>query len=210
MPITQEYFEKPPKQYRPWTVWWWFGSASTAEDLVWELQQMDEHGIGGVEINPVYALHEEGLSGEEVFGAEWQQRFLAVVREAERLGVKIWLRAGSGWPLGGPWITPELASQSLARAVADLRGPQTWSGTLPKPVAPTRWSHPQLECVSGVNTETGERRVLLADGTRARSPRFAIPAGAWQVHFIYRMRTNMQVKRPAPGGSGWCSTTTPR
>ncbi|MCW5965521.1 MAG: hypothetical protein KIT83_15905 [Bryobacterales bacterium] len=203
MAITQEFFEKPPKQYRPWTVWWWFGSASTSEDLVWELQQMDAHGIGGVEINPVYALHEEGASGAEVFGTEWQQRFLAVVREAERLGMKIWLRAGSGWPLGGPWITPELASQSLARAVVDLRGPQTWSsGALPKPVAPTRWSHPQLECVTAIHSETGERRVLLADGARARSPRFAVPAGAWQAHFIYSMRTNMQVKRPAPGGSG--------
>lgn len=203
MPITQEFFENPPKQYRPWTVWWWFGGASTAEDLVWELQQMDAHGIGGVEINPVYALNEEGRDAPPVFSDAWQQSFLAVVTEAERLGMKVWLRAGSGWPLGGPWIQPELASQSLARAVVELSGPQPWSGTLPKPVAPDRWSDPQLECVVAANTETGERRVLLADATRGRSPRFAVPAGTWRVQFIYRMRTNMQVKRPAPGGAGF-------
>ncbi len=169
---------------------------------MWELQQMDAHGIGGVEINPVYALHEEGVSGVDVFGPEWQQRFLAVVREAERLGMKIWLRAGSGWPLGGPWITPDLASQSLARAVVDIQGPRTWSGALPKPVAPKRWSDPELECVVATHTSTGERLVLLADGSSTPSPRFSVPAGAWRVHFVYRMRTNMQVKRPAPGGSG--------
>lgn len=202
MPITPEMFRNPPKQYRPWTVWWWFGGASTAEDLVWELQQMDAHGIGGVEINPVYALNEEGATGPEVFSEGWQERFLAVVREAERLGMKVWLRAGSGWPLGGPWIQPEMASQSVARAVAEAEGPSTWRGELPKPTAPNRWSHPVLECVVGVHAESGERRVLLGDGSPSGDVSFAVPAGRWKLHFLFRMRTNMQVKRPAPGGAG--------
>ncbi len=202
MPLTRDTFLAPPKIYRPWTVWWWFGASSSVEDLIWELRQMDTHGIGGVEINPVYALHEEVVAGAAVYGPEWQQRFLATVREAERLGMRVWLRAGSGWPLGGPWISPELASLSLARAVVDLDGPRTWSSDLPKPVAPTRWSNPVLECVTGVHRQTGERRVLLAQPPASGRLSFSVPAGGWHVHFIYRMRTNMQVKRAAPGGSG--------
>jgi hypothetical protein len=201
MPLTFEDFEKPPKSYRPWTVWWWFGGASTGEDLVWELQQMDAHGIGGVEINPVYALNPEGEQ-PEVFGEEWQQRFLMVVREAERLGMKIWLRAGSGWPLGGPWITPDLASQSVAKAVLRVQGPQRWTGSLPRPIAPARWGDAQLECVVGMHAETRRRLVLIADARRERSVQFDVPDGPWQIYFIYRMRTNMQVKRAAPGGAG--------
>jgi hypothetical protein len=201
MPFTLEDFESPPKSYRPWTVWWWFGGASTGEDLVWELRQMDQHGIGGVEINPVYALNPEG-ERPDVFGKEWQDRFLMVVEEAERLGMQVWLRAGSGWPLGGPWITPQLASQSVTRAVINIQGPRRWTGPLLRPIAPAHWGDPQLECVIGVNTENQRRQVFIADASRARTTEFDVPAGPWQIFFIYRMRTNMQVKRAGPGGAG--------
>ena len=205
MPLSFEAFQNPPKQYRPWTVWWWFGSASKAEDLVWELQQMDAHGIGGVEINPVYALNEAGLADPKVFSTEWQERFFAVVREADQLGMKVWLRGGSGWPFGGPWITPELASQSVVHAVAERMGPGEWNEAVPAPVAQQRWKDPQLECVVGLETKTGKRQVLIANAegrATGETVRFSIPAGAWRLFFVYRMRTNMAVKRPAPGGAG--------
>src|SRR5207253_2533980 len=54
--LNAETFLNPPKYYRPWTVWWWFGNASNERDLVRELAEMDSHGIGVVEINSVYPL----------------------------------------------------------------------------------------------------------------------------------------------------------
>src|SRR5690606_23212445 len=52
-PIT---FQQPAKAFRPWTVWWWFGSAPGNDQIQWELEQMDAAGIGGVEIVPIYSM----------------------------------------------------------------------------------------------------------------------------------------------------------
>lgn len=205
MPLTQEFFENPPKSYRPWTVWWWFGSNTTEEDLRWELAQMDEHGIGGVEINPIYAMEADdpanGVRSLDVFSADWRKRLVAALDEAEKRGMTVWMRGGSGWPFGGPWITPQLASKSVARAVLEVTGPQTWSGVPPKPLAPNRWSNPTLECVVAAGA-AGERRVLAAKVSDGGRVSLDVPAGAWTLHFISRMNTNMRVKRAGPGGAG--------
>lgn len=205
MPLTQELFENPPKAFRPWTVWWWFGSNSTEEDLRWELGQMDEHGIGGVEINPIYAMEADdpakGVQSLAVFSAPWRQRLMAALEEAEQRGMTVWMRGGSGWPFGGPWIRPQLASKSVARAVVAVSGPQTWNGVPPKPLAPARWSNPVLECVVATNL-AGERRVLEPRAAEGGRVSVAVPAGEWKLHFVSRMNTNMQVKRAGPGGAG--------
>ncbi|MDZ7637641.1 MAG: glycosyl hydrolase [Bryobacterales bacterium] len=205
MPVTQEFFENPPKQFRPWTVWWWFGSNATEEDLRWELAQMDEHGIGGVEINPIYAMEADneadGVVSREVFSPAWRRLLLAALNEAEKRGMTVWMRGGSGWPFGGPWITPELASQSLVRATLEVSGPQTWRGPLPKPLAQARWSNPRLECVFATNS-AGERRVLEAQLLPEGRASIEVPPGAWNMQFFSRMNTNMRVKRAGPGGAG--------
>ena len=41
-------------EMRPWTRWWWLGSAVTEQGLRRHLQQFAEIGIGGVEIQPIY------------------------------------------------------------------------------------------------------------------------------------------------------------
>lgn len=205
MPLTEELFENPPKQYRPWTVWTWFGSNATEEDLRWELAQMDEHGIGGVEINPIYAMEAdnpaEGIVSREVFSPAWRKLLMAALDEAEKRGMTVWMRGGSGWPFGGPWITPELASQSVARAVVKARGPRTWSGVPPMPTLRPRWSNPNLECVVGT-LANGERRVMDTRPSADGQILFDLPAGEWKLSFIYRVNTNMRVKRAGPGGAG--------
>ena len=124
--LTVELFQNPPKQYRPWTVWWWFGNATPAADLVHELEEMDRNGIGGVEINPVYTLDgadpKLGLGPVEMYSPEWQAKFNAVAEAAERLGMKVVLRGGSGWPYGGPWITENESAAAIARGITVRAG----------------------------------------------------------------------------------------
>src|SRR4029450_6683937 len=45
---------------RPWTRWWWMGSAVDEPGLTAELEALRAAGMGGVEITPIY-----GVSGTE-------------------------------------------------------------------------------------------------------------------------------------------------
>jgi len=199
-----EEFRNPPKRYRPWTVWWWFGNASREEDLAYELAEMDKAGIGDAEINPVYPLSEDdprtGIKNVPLFSAEWQRRFQAALDEAKRRGMKLILRAGSGWPLGGPWISRKFSSKAVARGFTELRGPGKFRGPLPPPVASENWTIDQLECVVAVNKQTRERVVIPRPALAG--PAWEIPPGRWRLHAIYRMFTNQAVKRATLGGEG--------
>src|ERR1700722_11279983 len=49
-------FATPPEDSKPMMRWWWFGPAVEKAELARELRAMKAGGIGGVEIQPVYAL----------------------------------------------------------------------------------------------------------------------------------------------------------
>ncbi len=49
-------FASPPADARPMMRWWWFGTAVEKPELARELRDMKAGGIGGAEIQPVYAL----------------------------------------------------------------------------------------------------------------------------------------------------------
>lgn len=201
--LTGELFRNPPKQYRPWTVWWWFGNATPAADLVHELEEMDRNGIGGVEINPVYTLDgadpKLGLGPVEMYSREWQAKFNAVAAAAERLGVKVALRGGSGWPYGGPWITESESAAAIARGVMVQAGPRQLDIEAPAPQPNSGWSVERLEAAAAWNRESGETRPLAIQGSRIQGD---LPTGEWQITAAWLMRTGQTVKRSAPGGGG--------
>jgi hypothetical protein len=103
------------REHKPWTRWWWPGSAVDASNLTRQLEQMAAAGIGGVEITPIY-----GAQGYEdryltFLGPEWMRMLEHVGREGQRLGLGIDMATGTGWPFGGPWVDESFAA---ARAVA--------------------------------------------------------------------------------------------
>jgi hypothetical protein len=196
-------FQNPPKQYRPWTVWWWFGNATPTAELVQELEEMDRNGIGGVEINPIYALDgadpKAGLGPVEMYSPEWKAKFTTVAKAAERLGMKVVLRGGSGWPYGGPWITEGESAAALARGVVNQTGPKELDLQAPAPEPYGDWKVDKLEAAAAWNRVSGD---VIALQTRDGRIHGALPAGEWQVTAAWLMRTGQTVKRNAPGGGG--------
>ena len=45
---------RPTADSRPWTRWWWLGSAADEHGLTSQLEQLAQAGFGGVEICPIY------------------------------------------------------------------------------------------------------------------------------------------------------------
>ncbi|HEX2629486.1 MAG TPA: hypothetical protein VHM26_10745, partial [Chitinophagaceae bacterium] len=58
---------------KPWTRWWWQGSAVTAEGLTWNLEQYEKAGLGGVEITPIYGIYGHEQQFVDFLSPQWMQ-----------------------------------------------------------------------------------------------------------------------------------------
>ena len=110
------------REARPWTRWWWHGSAVDEANLTRELEEMRGAGLGGVEITPIY-----GVAGAEdqfidYLTPRWLDVFEHTLREAERVDLGVDIATGNGWPFGGPWVARDDASRYLAHRSFRLRG----------------------------------------------------------------------------------------
>ncbi|MFO1448315.1 MAG: glycosyl hydrolase [Opitutaceae bacterium] len=110
---------------RPWTRWWWPGSAVDATSVTQQLEQFARAGLGGVEITPIY-----GAKGYEdrtlpYLSPAWMDMLAHTVREAHRLGLGVDMATGTGWPFGGPWVTAEDGAQKIILAQGKLTGEPT-------------------------------------------------------------------------------------
>ncbi|WP_080239785.1 glycosyl hydrolase [Spirosoma rigui] len=95
---------------KPWTFWWWMGSAVTEVELTRQLEQLAHAGLGGVHIIPIYGV--KGYENQSIpfLSKRWLAVFAHTVREANRLGLGVDVTNGTGWPFGGPTVTPDMAA----------------------------------------------------------------------------------------------------
>jgi hypothetical protein len=200
-------FLHPPDDARIWMRWWWFGPAVQDDELARELRTMKEGGVGGVEIQPVYALALDDPAKGIRNGPYLSDDFLRSVNFANKtardLGLRVSITLGSGWPYGGPHVPVTQAAGKLRLVTASL------------PTGADRVALPALE--------NGEVLIaaFVAPGTVAKyDPVVAKPlsrseAGALflstpavsdterVVLFFISSRTGQQVKRAAVGAEGF-------
>lgn len=105
----------PPvtEQTKPWTRWWWLGSAVNAQNLTLNLEQYKAAGLGGVELTPIYGIYGYESQFIEFLSPQWMQMLMHTFREAKRLGIGVDLANGTGWPFGGPFVTDDDASKTV-------------------------------------------------------------------------------------------------
>ena len=185
--------------------WWWFGPAATKPELTRELEQMKAAGIGGVEIATLYPLSlDDSAAGFHNYAYVSDEHIDALrfaAEEARRLGLRVDVTLGSGWPFGGPHIP-------ITQAAGELR-----VEAVPAPGG--------AESVAIPAMESGEKLLatFLASGTRSNldmktTKQLPDPSGARltlpgsseterTVLFFISSRTGMVVKRPAEGAAGF-------
>jgi hypothetical protein len=107
-------FAKPPDDCRIMMRWWWFGPAVTKPELQRELEQMKAEGIGGVEIATLYPLAlddpKTGFHNQQFLSDEHLDAIRFAATAARKLGLRVDITLGSGWPFGGPHIPRRLES----------------------------------------------------------------------------------------------------
>ncbi|MHB8957315.1 MAG: glycosyl hydrolase [Pirellulaceae bacterium] len=125
-------FANPPDSARPGVYWYFMDGNLNGKEMTADLESMKAAGLG----NLVFLEVDLGmLKGPVRWMTEpWQDRFVQIIRDAERLGIDVTLGIGPGWcGSGGPWIKPEQSMQHLVFSSVDLQGPQACSQKLPVP-----------------------------------------------------------------------------
>lgn len=178
-------------QSKPWTRWWWLGSAVDKENLTRELEAFAKAGIGGVEICPIYGA----VGAEDRFidflSPKWMEMLAHTTKEAKRLGLGVDMTTGTGWPFGGPMVGKDDASEGMQRIEAKAEGGKNLT---------LQWKDAELACLRAF-PESGNP-VDLKDKAKDHGIDWTPPDGTWTVSGIAVKRGIQNVKRAAPGGSG--------
>jgi hypothetical protein len=111
---------------KPWTRWWWEGSAVNKRDLTWNLEQYKNAGLGGVEITPIYGVHGYERQFINFLSPEWMEMFGHTLAESKRLGLGVDLANATGWPFGGPWVRDNDASKTIYYKTYTLSAGEEW------------------------------------------------------------------------------------
>src|SRR5437763_2134267 len=119
-------------EHRPWTRWWWLGSAVDRENLTRSLDEFKRAGIGGVEICPIYGAKGYEEKFIDFLSPRWVEMLAHTTTEAKRLGQGLDMTTGTGWPFGGPTVTADDASARVVLKRYDVAGGAGLREPLPK------------------------------------------------------------------------------
>jgi hypothetical protein len=99
---------------KPWTRWWWQGSAVEPGELTRQLTALRDAGIGGVEITPIYGVRGTEDRFISYLSDEWVRMLEHTLTQAAALDMGVDMATGTGWPFGGPWVDDKNAAASFA------------------------------------------------------------------------------------------------
>ena len=178
------------REARPWTRWWWLGSAVDEQNLTREIAALDSAGFGGVEVTVIYGAKGAESAYIPYLTPRWVDVVKHAAMEAQRRGMGLDLPQGSGWRIGGPSVTSADANQMLAVTVDSVRGGETWQRDL---------AGRRIDAIVAVSDSGRRVRIPVPAAT---APRWQAPAGRWTIYAAGTRFSGDNVKRPAPGGEG--------
>src|SRR5882724_863217 len=82
-------------QTRPWTRWWWMGSAVNERDLKANLEKYRAAGLGGLELTPIYGV--KGYEDQFIpyLSPKWMDMLSYTLQESKRLGLGLDMSTGT-------------------------------------------------------------------------------------------------------------------
>ncbi|HYK34346.1 glycosyl hydrolase [Alloacidobacterium sp.] len=197
----------PPDDARIWMRWWWFGPAVEDDELARELRTMKEGGVGGVEIQPVYALALDepamGIRNTPYLSDDFLHEVSFANQTARQLGLRVSITLGSGWPYGGPHVPITQAAGKLRLAMASL---PAGADRVPLPALENGEKMIAAFVVAGTAADydsAAAKQITLPAEADAHSVSLAAMNDQRTVLFFISSRTGQQVKRAAVGAEGF-------
>lgn len=199
--LAQSWPEASPEA-KPGARWWWLGSAVTEQDLKWNISEYANHGLGALEITPIYGVQGNAENELSFLSDEWMAALRYTQEAGAASGVLIDMNTGTGWPFGGPEVPVEEAAAKLLCVDTVVTGAQLREGvdisvTNPKEKPYSTLSRVMAYADEGVQdlTEMTDNGVVTLAKAKKKSN--------YRIIAAYCSRTRQKVKRAAPGGEGY-------
>lgn len=199
--ISQSGWPKITKETRPWSRWWWMGSAVDEANLTDLISKYGKAGFGGLEITPIYGAVGFEPNYISFLSPDWMKMLDVSVREARKNDMGIDMNTGTGWPFGGPQITSRIAASKLMIQKYSLKG----GGKLFEKIVPADQKQQdagvQLQTVTAYGADGKIKDLtLLVNGNGMLN--WTAEKGDWEIYAAFCGKTLQKVKRAAPGGEG--------
>lgn len=189
------------KEMKPWTRWWWMGNAVDKPEIERQLRDLADAGFGGVEITPIYGAQGYEDRYIDFLSDEWMEILDFTVEKATELGMGVDMNLGTGWPFGGPQITPELAASRLVIQKYDLKAGQKAGEKI---IIKTPGQNPDDVELLALMAYFENGDVLdVSDKVNAAGELDWTPDQNAELVAAFNGKTRQKVKRAAPGGAGW-------
>src|SRR5262245_25275961 len=161
----------PTNEQKPWTRWWWLGSAVTRAEITRSLEEFKAAGLGGVEICPIYGAKGAEEKYIDFLSPKWMAMLAHTTTEAKRLGLGVDMTTGTGWPFGGPTVTAADASAKVVVQKYDVAAGQGLTKAFPAG---------SLRAVMAYPSEG--KPVDLTAKVKDGKLDWTAPAGAWTIY----------------------------
>lgn len=208
----QNWIETTPEA-RPYTRWWWLGSAVDAANIDYNITEYSKVGIGGVEITPIYGVQGNESNEIHYLSPQWMKMLSHVEAVGNKNGVETSMSTGTGWPFGGPRVSIDDAAskaifqqydvvvedkvQTLNVACQDKRQQEfaRLSKVMAYKIAEDNNGNIEYKQIVDLTSQT--------DKTNGEANLSSLDRSEWRIVVLYIGRTLQMVKRAAPGGEGY-------
>ena len=198
--VAQELWPSITQSARPWTRWWWMGSAVDTSNINLQLGALHKAGMGGVAIVPIYGAIGYESSYIKYLSPQWMGMLDHTVQRSKKLNMGVNMSVGTGWPIGGPQVS---TADAATRLLTQTYTPGA-DGSIQKKI---RLADPKEQSASLVAltaySDKGDVEIISdkvsPDGTLKWKP----ATGNWILYAAFTGKTRQQVKRAAPGGEGY-------
>ncbi|MFD1258595.1 glycosyl hydrolase [Mucilaginibacter terrae] len=186
---------------RPWTRWWWMGNAVDEKNLGTVLRTYRQAGLGGVEITPIYGAIGYESRYIDFLSPRWLAMLNYTTKTAAQLGMGVDMNTGTGWPFGGPQVTPQYAATKLIVQTYKLKPGEIVKEAI-RVTDPKQRDVAVLQALVAYD-DKGNATNIMNKVDAAGNLNMAPVTVATEVYAAFAGKSLQKVKRAAPGGEGY-------
>ena len=197
------------REAKPGARWWWLGSAVDKENLKWNLKQYADHGIGAVEITPIYGVQGNQANNIPYLSDKWLNMLRYTAEQCQQNDIELDMATGTGWPFGGPWVPLEESACRVVFIEKDFTGKEVADLDLsPSEKDPKNAVLDKVMLYGGDGVAVDVTQYMKNGKLTWKVPKSLVPfigkkkTDPRKVVAVYIKYGVMKVKRAAPGGEG--------